>query len=44
MTQYFHVDESGDPGIRSLKGVPYFVLAVVQLPDLCQSGCRFVAG
>lgn len=33
MTQYFHVDESGDPGIHSLKGVPYFVLAMVQLPD-----------
>lgn len=33
MTQYFHVDESGDPGIHSFKGVPYFVLAMVQLPD-----------
>ena len=33
MTQYFHVDESGDPGIHSLKGVPYFILAMVQLPD-----------
>jgi hypothetical protein len=33
MTQYFHVDESGDPGIHSLKGVPYFVLAMAQLPD-----------
>jgi hypothetical protein len=33
MTQYFHVDESGDPGVHSLKGVPYFVLAMVQLPD-----------
>lgn len=33
MTQYFHVDKSGDPGIHSLKGVPYFVLAMVQLPD-----------
>jgi hypothetical protein len=33
MTQYFHVDESGDPGLHSLKGTPYFILAMVQLPN-----------
>jgi len=33
MPQYFFVDESGDPGLHSLKGVPYFVLAMVQLPN-----------
>lgn len=33
MPQYFFVDESGDPGLHSFKGVPYFVLAMVQLPN-----------
>ncbi|MFZ5923030.1 MAG: DUF3800 domain-containing protein [Chloroflexota bacterium] len=33
MPQYFFVDESGDPGLHSLKGAPYFVLAMVQLPN-----------
>jgi hypothetical protein len=33
MPQYFFVDESGDPGLHSFKGVPYFVLAMVQMPN-----------
>jgi hypothetical protein len=33
MTQYFHVDESGDPGLNSSKSAPYFVVAMVQLPS-----------
>lgn len=34
MTQYHHVDESGDPGLSSKKkGSTYFVFAMVQLPS-----------
>jgi hypothetical protein len=32
MTQYFFVDESGEPGFHSLNASPYFVLAMVQTP------------
>lgn len=33
MTQYFYVDESGEPGLKSSKRSPYFVLAMVQMPN-----------
>lgn len=34
MAQYFHVDESGDPGLERAAGSSsHFVLAMVQLPD-----------
>lgn len=34
MTQYHHVDESGDPGLSPhKKGSTYFVIAMVQLPS-----------
>lgn len=33
MTQYFYVDESGDPGFLRYKSTPYYVLAMVQLPN-----------
>jgi hypothetical protein len=33
MTQYFFVDESGDPGICSTKNSPYYVVAMVQVPN-----------
>ena len=33
MTQYFFVDESGDPGFHRLSASPYFVLAMVQTPS-----------
>ena len=33
MTQYFYVDESGDPGLHKYKSSPYFVIAMVQMPD-----------
>jgi len=33
MTQYFYVDESGDPGFQRTKSTPYYVLAMVQLPN-----------
>ncbi len=33
MTQYFYVDESGEPGFHSITGSPYFVLAMVQMPN-----------
>jgi len=32
MTQYFFVDESGEPGLHSDKGSPYFVIAMAQMP------------
>jgi hypothetical protein len=32
MTQYFFVDESGEPGFHRLSASPYFVLAMVQTP------------
>ena len=33
MTQYFFVDESGEPGFHKLSASPYFVLAMVQTPS-----------
>ncbi|MEW5940182.1 MAG: DUF3800 domain-containing protein [Chloroflexota bacterium] len=33
MTQYFYVDESGEPGLHSHRGSPYFVMAMVQMPN-----------
>ena len=34
MTQYYHIDESGDPGLVSgKKSSAYFVIAMVQLPS-----------
>lgn len=33
MTQYFYVDESGEPGLRSHGGSPYFVMAMAQMPS-----------
>jgi hypothetical protein len=33
MTQYFFVDESGEPGFHRLSASPYFVLAMVQTPS-----------
>lgn len=33
MTQYFFVDESGEPGFHKFRGSPYFILAMVQTPD-----------
>jgi Protein of unknown function (DUF3800) len=34
LTQYHHIDESGDPGLSSKKkGSTYFVIAMVQLPS-----------
>ena len=32
MTQYFFVDESGEPGFHKFRGSPYFILAMVQMP------------
>ncbi len=32
MTQYFFVDESGEPGLQSEKSSAYFVIAMVQMP------------
>lgn len=32
MTQYFFVDESGEPGFHKRSASPYFVLAMVQTP------------
>lgn len=31
MTQYFYVDESGEPGLHSLKRSPYYIIAMVQI-------------
>jgi len=33
MTQYFYVDESGEPGLQSHRSSPYFVMAMVQMPN-----------
>jgi uncharacterized protein DUF3800 len=33
MTQYFFVDESGEPGFHRRSASPYFVLAMVQTPS-----------
>jgi hypothetical protein len=33
MTQYFFVDESGEPGFHQFRGSPYFILAMVQTPN-----------
>jgi len=33
MTQYFFVDESGDPGIGNSKNSPYYVIAMVQVAN-----------
>ena len=33
MTQYFYIDESGGPALRTDQGSPYFILAMVQLPN-----------
>jgi hypothetical protein len=33
MTQYFFVDESGDPGPDLSKNSPYYVVAMVQVPN-----------
>lgn len=33
MTQYFFMDESGDPGIINAASSPYYVIALVQLPS-----------
>jgi hypothetical protein len=30
MTEYFFVDESGEPGFHRFRGSPYFVLVMVQ--------------
>jgi len=32
MTQYFYVDESGEPGLQSHRSSPYFVVAMAQMP------------
>ena len=32
MTQYFFVDESGEPGFHKFRGSPYFILTMVQMP------------
>lgn len=33
MTQYFFVDESGEPGFQKFRGFPYFIMAMVQAPS-----------
>jgi hypothetical protein len=33
MTQYFYVDESGEPGLRSQRSSPYYIIAMAQLPN-----------
>lgn len=33
MTQYFFMDESGDPGLFSSASSPYYVITLVQLPE-----------
>lgn len=33
MTQYFFVDESGEPGFQKFRGSPYFIMAMVQTPS-----------
>jgi hypothetical protein len=33
MTQYFYVDESGDPGLDRFKNSPYYIVAMVQVSD-----------
>ncbi len=33
MTQYFYVDESGEPGLQHASSSPYYVLVMAQLPN-----------
>jgi hypothetical protein len=33
MTQYHYVDESGEPGLQSKGGSPYFIIAMAQMPN-----------
>jgi len=33
MTQYFYVDESGDPGLDRSKNSPYYIVAMIQVPN-----------
>ncbi len=33
MTQYFFVDESGEPGMANAAGSPYYVMAMAQMPN-----------